>query len=744
MPRQRTFALGSKGYIEDQPPNTLTPDFMVSPTQDVVIRRGYVSPRQQFRTLNLQQGSETSYAVAEEYFQHLSDPTTRRLLFAGDSDGSSSSLYYDASGTWTKVRDFPTQMRRPTPRCMYRGELIICDRDGDFPLQRYSGGIRDNIEPNHGGATNPTQIYAGNLNIGSTDAASWSAATRADESKGLYSFLRYRTLTPRSTESWARMDECTVADPYPNTEDIYHDDKTGAATDNDLAYWAVSSTAPTIPCVETYNEGRITTNASGQFTGATTSLIYSVGGFSGGAGHNSPALAVKDHTDGNKWKLLQTIVLSDKSTSSKIGLATALTDAEYMMLKRATFTDACTYQGRLIGLGVKEHPNRLYSSPVGWNPSIPPGAIPPWHIKEPFEDTDPTNLILDWIEVPSATDGEPLIACAPFSYGGAEEPSGVLAIKSDSVYALTGTPGGSGWFPQLLTKGAGAFELRAVHYGSPYGIFMAGRNGIFQIAPGGLSMTELTSGALRDWWMSGPSLDFGYGGGNSDRCVVGEHDGHLFVSVRYLRSEYGYPEVERTLVYDLVREAWVGDWTNADFQWVWRKLTPNEASTTQMLAVVHNDDRVIQIPDARPGTGITTTADPNEPTVTTGGMYDDDPNDTQDYHLVDVAIEYSLTDDTADSGDLHHWDVEAILGGGYSSYVDSDASTDIATKTLGTIDGIYPADDYDEVRYKRFRVRRSCKHGSLQFTYDVGDAVSPTSNKLYKATFVLDDSRERS
>ncbi len=603
------FRPGSGGLVTDVPSTFLKGESM-SHAQDTIFYRGAMQQRQGWAYENAY-GAPASGTPVGVMRAQFSRANARRTV-ASMADGS---VWLNIGSGSSVDLGAPERPQSPIPRCVYRDEIIFCYADGATPILRYSG------IPNGGfsvtASPDPTLAYTQNEATVTISGATFSTAPAA----GSYMPI----VLGGVIATWARVlpgattTKCTV-------EDITHISAAASSYAAGKVYNS-GATAGSWPGQMIYNDGTATVT--------TTTYANGVGATAAGFGTNWSAdlmpysgRAALLYKDGTVWKLrsisnfgtgdpVANVPTTMTLASTPIGFSTAgggggistrssslggttstatTTKGPYQILSSPTWSDACVHKGSLWGTGVKYHPNRVYVAPPNWNPALPPGEVYPYDVSTVLSKASFDNWLLDFIDVPTSYDGDPVIAI--LSSAGP-----LLVLKRSSVHGIYGT------YPtfeqSLIQSGVGCIDRRAAITveNTP---FWAGEDGVFSFA-GGRIQSLVKNKIEREWqalmggWQQGTSY-----------CVMGVTGNHLVVTVGGLNNaattgaKLG-PDTEnpasRTLVYDLAGGEWVGRFSNIPAKAYHSARVPGEVEA--LLFVGDSDGKIGDLSPAITGNKVT-------------------------------------------------------------------------------------------------------------------------------------------
>lgn len=412
------------------------------------------------------------------------------------------------------------------PRCVYRDELIVCGQDGLRPLLRYSGA-------GAAGTASGGTWTAGQSVI--TGMAGSLAAAAVGEYAYIYTQASGATNTPPTL--WARVLERNSA-----TSATIEGVKASATIAPN--FFGERAVGFAWPAVSVYNAGTLTV-AANVATGTGTKWLAAV---NTNVEYGDEALLVIPPAGTNAVQSYISVVNTDVSLNSN---TPNITNSSYAITRRLPFRDAAAHRGSLWGAGVAQFPDRVYVSPPGWNPSLPPGFVEPYDPTAVASSANANDFLLSFVDVPSPFDGDPIVAILP-------SPGPLLVLKRYGVYGIFGSypsfqvslvPGGDG---------AGCADIQSA-ISVPEGQFWGSDLGVFTYRHG--QVMELTRGRISREWRA----RFRAGVLNI-RCAVIAN--HLIVQSSGADA--------KNYVYDLATDRWMSTLSNFGFGSFWRSKIPGE------------------------------------------------------------------------------------------------------------------------------------------------------------------------
>jgi hypothetical protein len=401
------------------------------------------------------------------------------------------------------------------PRCMYRDELIICVQNGTTPFARYSGA---SVETS--AAASPTWTAG--------EATLTGATFGSTPGKGSYATVAMGTNGASGSLYHAGVRLTAVTSTSSVTADDIKASTTVTAGVQGIIRALDQRAAP---CVSVYNTGTVTAVADGTVTGYGTKWAADMS-----VQNQNFCVLIND---GGTWKLHSfKAVGSDTTLTGGYG-PTISSKAAYHIASPPPFKDAASHKGSLWGAGVAGYSNRVYVGPPGWNPSLPPGAVPPFDPSVAVTSTDPRYFLLQTIDVPNPDDSDPIVALL-------SSQDALWVLKRNSIHGIQGTYPDFSQSPIAL--GVGCIDLRSA-IATDEGLFFASEQGIFW-SPDGQDIVDITRDKMnREWRALMRSWDA------NSYVTCGVANGHLVVSGKFGSTAASY-------LYDLQRREWMGTLSN--------------------------------------------------------------------------------------------------------------------------------------------------------------------------------------
>jgi hypothetical protein len=555
------FRPGAGGLITDPPTTMVKPESLVYAV-DAIFTRGVLQQRwgYSYESTGGKPSGDTSrpYGIWRAKFSRAGVTCTVLSSTAATVGG----IWLEQGASTGKLLYANPAISQYVPRCLYRDELIFCNNNGTSPILRYSGSSELYSALPAGTVYNFLQNQSSI--VSSLVTGSSASALAAQESA-------YHVVTLGNGAVKTQVRAAKGATNSTHTlEDTIHlllppSGVSGITGWPDEALTPVASRA--FPCIETNSDGSIQVAA----TTVSTDTAYAVTGygtdFSVVNTQNGTALLYYD-TAATKWKMRQfeavtTLTSATLGKSRGTGVtayAGTTTISAARFVNPPTWTDCTVHKGSLWGTGVLQYPTRVYVAPPDWNPAMPPGATYPYDASAELWASSPSNWLLDFIDVPSRADSDPVVAVL-------SSPGPLLVLKKSSVYAIHGT------FPNfdlaLLASGVGCLSRTSAVTidGTPY---WAGKQGVFTYRGG--QIVNLTKDKIGREWQG---LTNGWQDGTS-YCTIGVVSGHLVVSIRDLYTTAFStgatalamtgpdvaPPARRTFVFDLQLGEWISRMSN--------------------------------------------------------------------------------------------------------------------------------------------------------------------------------------
>jgi hypothetical protein len=617
--------------------------------------------------------------------------TTRTITIDDDSElrihnaSSSGTLQAAAMGTGTYL-----------PRCIYRDELIICAQDGLQPLRRYSGADLTGTLADGVGALAPDYT----LGEATITGVAYSSAPPI----GSYVCVQGTTTGSYSVPLWLKIVESS------QTSILL--DGIRASASNAIISADVTSLGFTFPAVSIYDAGTLTL-AAGSITGYGTKWSTGAVTLRSTSTAGPDGFVVVPPSGVAEFLSFTGITDDDTLTGVAGGSGSSITDkSSYLINRRCNWIDAAAHKGSLWGTGNAYYPNRVYVSPVGWNPSFPPGIVGTFSPTTAYTSSNANDYSLDYVDVPSSFDGDNNVAIL-------SSPNPLLVLKRNAVYGVYGSY--PNFSVDMVADGIGCIDIRSAH-SYDEGQFWAGEGGIYWYTGG--QIIDLTAGRINREWRA-LTRDFDYG--TSDYCTLGVSQGHLVVHITT-----GGGVTQRTYLCDLRDRSWQSRISN---------FTPRYLSTSRIAG---EKEKLLAVSNARQGRVLDFA-----PALDGSGTAKDDAGDAPRLQFrtgtgiarangiegitrfVDLDVHANVYDAGAAASTV--LDLSTVHGGGESNDADE-------TKTLDAID----SDSTDRIDRKSQRVGRKGRlHQIRGEVSTLGTDSSATKVEIHQITATFRDYRGR-
>lgn len=528
------------------------------------------------------------------------------------------------------------------PRCVYGDELIFCAQDGVQGIARYAGAISESDT----GTVSAKNSSAGKSTLTAAGAGQFGASV-------LPGYYIPTNITNGATGSSPYI-YVKVLERISNTVLSGAGIKTSAALA--LGGGIGVGVGNAAQCVSVYDAGTGTISGASpisRFTG--TGVKWTTGAWGVVRAQKYDALLVIKPAATSFLHYIDSVA---DNILELFGVGTsAATDTNYAILRNCPFTDAQAHKGSFWGTGVAQYPENVYVGPPGWNISFPPGFVLPYDPSVVPASTNINDFLMDVIPVPSANDGDPVMAIL-------SSPNPLLVIKRKAVYGIYGS------YPNFsvdkIIDGAGCIDKRSA-ISAAGAQFWAGENGIYAYVGG--RVIDLTDGKINQEWRA-LTKDFDYG--VSDYCTIGETNNYLLVSITT-----GGGVTKRTYCYDLLNKAWASRFTNHAARYFHSSRISGERGKLFWVGD-SQQGRVMESSVCIDGSGIARDGDATAPRMQawTGEGVDTDASLTSDSRILDLTVSANVTD--VGSAGSTRLGVSVVTGGS----VKGAAS---ATKTLAEI-----------------------------------------------------------
>jgi hypothetical protein len=573
------MAPGIEGMNRDVAPYLLRPNesFLA---RDVVVQDGLLRQIKGWSYFGSQTDTITDWRAVWRNRFILADVTRTLLSF------TTFQAVHFQSGGWQQVGGVPAGSAY-IPRCVYGDQLVLCAQGGaDLPMLLWGG-------PRFSGSGIPSgtpSFVAGEATL----TGSWAPGTVDPGYPGLY--VRAGRVTPGPVA--AIEIDYRILNGSSSTLTL---DGVRASANQ-----AVTSGSGVLrvfgfpyPAVSIYEAGTVSVNSGGVVTGYGTQF------------QSGPV--VIDRSRGSALLLMKPgakaihagVLTVTGDTAMTVMYGGDGTKSPYKITAPCPFKDAAAHRASLYGTGVRQFPNRVYVSPQGWNPSLPPGFVEPFDPVASIESDNPNDFLLFPIDVPSPYDGDHNVALL-------STPNGMWVLKNDAVHEIGGDY--PSFSQRLITRGVGCVDRRSAKSLS-FGRVFAGREGVY--LEDGVELRDLCEGrqrrgAISNDWRALMS-DFNPDPGSGDFCAIGERDGKMLVSVRI-----GGGAKEVTYLYDRAVDGWTCEVTRHVARFFFESKIPGDGGD-KLLWVGPSPatiGRVIDSASALDGTGPSKNGDGSTPRFT--------------------------------------------------------------------------------------------------------------------------------
>lgn len=382
-------------------------------------------------------------------------------------------------------------------RCVYRDVAIACATDGQTPLRMYAGVAGSSY------TSAPSTFNAGKATITAT------SSNYGTPEVGMFLYVRTNATPAIST--------CLKIIEVNSSTSLTAEGIKASATvaiDNEQA----SITGTTIPCIEVYKAGTVTTAGGSPGTLTGTGTKWSTGAW-GSVRSDSSSL------DGDQVLILttagwglHTITAVGSDTSLTIDKINSHTDADYSIVRRCSAKDVANHKEVFWASGVAQHDDRVYYAPPGWNPSFPPSSILPIDTSEAQTNPLPDDFMLGYIDVPTPFDGDSSVAILSSS-------NPLVVLRKKSAWGIFGSPGGLDVALLPDGEGSGCIDIRSA-WELSIGPVWASRRGVLAYING--RIVDLTAERINQEWRALVE-DFDYG--VNDYCTISEGRGCIVVHI---------------------------------------------------------------------------------------------------------------------------------------------------------------------------------------------------------------------
>lgn len=622
--------------------NTDQPDHQIEANettlaQDLIAPEGIARQRKGWSYFNSTAAGSFDMDGVCRFKYTLADVT--RTLGLRDGFGQTHIIPSSGSSTVVDLVNGSTMASDYLPRAFYNDELILCSQSGNQPMLRYSGGAQEVSASGLG--TPDTVANQGTLDLSS---GSWSEAPAAGSYITTYmqsmDALRYslKILNGSTTEVALDGVLATAA-------------ATGGAGSASIDAYGLTNGLASI-----YDAGTVTFSSQ-------TATGYGTKWSDDYSARSGDVFLVNDDGTWRSGGAIGTVASNTSITGTFITSAIS-TKSEYMIARPVPAKEAEVHGGSLFMAGVEQFPSRVYVAPPGWNPSFPPGFELPYDISVAATSTNVNDFLLDFVDVPSALDGDPVVALL-------SSPNPLLVVNRASLYGIFGR------YPNFalekIEDHVGCIDIRSA-FSANVGQFWAGEEGIYLFSGG--QVIDLTSAKINREWRA---LTDGFDYGTNDYCAMGEVYDHLFC---HITTDGG--TTQRTYVYDIKNRAWSSRFTNHNARYFFSSQVDGEA---EELYWVGDDDqgRVMRSAEVVNGTGTAKDDDGTSPRMQARTAVDLGGSIEQERLMLDLAVHANVYDSAA-AGSTK-MDVSVAHGGGLGDGA-ADTTDEMFTINSDTTDRV--------------------------------------------------------
>lgn len=704
----------SNGYISDAPPYAVPLD-NASFAQDAFAPSGVIRQRRGWKyTAESAVLPSVLTSVAKTQFAFL-DNAVRYVVC------STANALTATDGTSSSTGGFGGYI----PRCVYEGELIFCNQDGIRPLLRYSGDISGaRVYTGLGGPS-----YAA---IGAKVTTGSSLQAGATNNKGrYYSFEPPAGGGAKSHQPIIcdRLIECTSS-----TVTLENCSSNAVVSTTNGSQWnrIFGVTWPGVIRYEGFANVSGTTVTFDDQIGANESCYHDNLGTDFDL-YDCLSIA----PEGADHKIVSLGGSSSSGFSTQYTTGISGKEVSYV-LARCPWRDAAVHKESLWGVGTKQYPSTVWVWPPAHPISLPPGSISPYsvNLNAGYQSSTITGFrstrdyTLFSFDVPSKYDATPIEAI--LSTDGP-----LLVLKTDSVYGVYGTydptlqAGGGGLEVRKIADWGGCIDLRSAISGEA-GQFWCGGDGIYTYRNG--QVVDITAGKIQKEWKA---LMRGYVSGTSSVTCGIANDRYLVVSAKGLSLSLtsdakigpdSSAPTERTLVYDLPTESWLGRVTNFSPTHMWTSRFEDGGS--ECLGVGSEASKIIDLTPAFSETGQSSALDGDGSyprmklwSTTSLAQAEGVEGETK---FCDLIVHSNLYDSATPTSEI---EISVVSGGSIGTPLDT-------TKALSSITG----DAVDRVdRHKRI-VNKSGRLHQVRFDMSTTD-VNNENSEIAELVFSFRDSR---
>lgn len=532
-------------------------------------------------------------------------PAFQRMVRDNDTWGSLTTMTLTELGGISISED--AHQIHYSPRTTYLGHVVMCGQDGVKPTILVSGAeLGSGVDPTTvSSVANSSRIQATTGNYSGT-IDGWYAHTSAH----IASSGQQPVITPRIVEAGST---------YLGLQNCRHDNAVTLNAHAARAYGFI------YPSVSVYNEGTIGIDSSGNVT-------LKGGDWDGTWGSINTIFDSLLYQDGTTWKHRDiTDKFSPTSTTCAIGTSTtSVSDGAIYQINRCpAFTDAAVFKGGLWGIGVAQHPNRLYWMRPGADPTLPPGFSLPHDQSVSYDSPDITDFELQYKDIPGPSSGDTAVALLPTI-------DALLFITQSSCYAIYGDQSANEW--SLVDPQAGCIHRQSA-VATEYGVFWAGRHGVYTFD--GSGVIDITQNGFTNKWKEVVK-------NNLNSVIQGmvsiyAKDYHLFLTV--FRDGGG---INSTFVHDLRTGRWIGEFFTSGDSPIAYLLHHSNTSRNYFAWTHYRDGDIYNCDDIilQQAADTTTDTESYSPNLTTTmGLLGDNKDIFDEVLVEDVEVSLVLTDD---------------------------------------------------------------------------------------------------
>lgn len=724
----------ARGYVSDVPPHAVALGD-ASFAQDTYAPKGSIKQRRGWKysaTIPAGfPGALTASGVAKARYPEAGDAIGYTLGLSRNNV-----VHFAYNGTEVANSDLGLYSSdgadKMIPRCVYNGELIICDYEGISPLIRYAGAGLES-----GTFVGATTNNAATLSFALGSQTLGHTVTLSGPYKGM--FVGFEAPNGAGGKAhqpfiWERV----VQDKYTNTTAVLRDmrNTNAASASTSNLYFGIHTFGLTWPAVIKHEGASSSVSGSAVTTDGITPTDDVIEGYRYG-----DAIALQPAGSDHKISTVISTTSTQVTTAYATGVSTFGGSVPYKILSRCPFRDATVHKDSLWGTGVKEYPNTVYVWPPTAELSLPPGSESPYAVTSNagYANTTITGFRTDRdyalfsLDVPSKYDSTKIEALLSTD-------EALLVLKTDSVYAIYGTFNtttqdvGGGLSVSKLTDWGGCIDLRSAISGES-GVFWCGKNGIFTHSAGAIS--DITAGKVQREWRG---LMNGYVQGTSVVTAGVAADRYLIVCASGLDDTLtgdakigpdSSSPTNRTLIYDIPTESWMGRMSNFVASHIW--TADIEDGGAECVAINGALSNLMDVSPAFDDANTTSPADgdgayPRMKVWSSSSLAQAEGVEGE-ARFCDLMVHSNLYDSATPTSVI---ELSVVSGGGIGSPLDT-------TKTLTSITG----DSVDRVDRSKRTVNKSGRLHQLRLDMSTTDAQNADSS-INELVFSFRDSRKGS